>query len=189
MCTQLVIHPPEWVAEASQAVCHKCREPFKKHKHFCRTCGRIFCPECTTKMTVPQAFLRKGKQGEWRGVATQTMRQRLSCACCSTGPTRVCHMCRYLILSGARLESAPPARGAPRFPPGRPPVQATASNLTVEWEGGTFITEITVRATQHQRHTSVFLCSAHCPRSGPDQEGTAVGPARSTHDCAPGAQV
>lgn len=121
----IIIHPPEWVALNTQKDCFKCRTPFKKRRHHCRTCGRLYCGNCSSKMDIPEAFKKKKKPG----------------------PARVCDMCRYIIVKGAELceDTAPiplPPPMEPEEPPAPPPMesdeyqsQATPTSIKVCWEG------------------------------------------------------
>lgn len=76
----LEIEPPEWEDISNFIDCAKCRKKGGK-AHNCRACGKMFCSKCTSKMTVPPSFEKKGKDG----------------------PSRVCDNCRFLIVSGAKL--------------------------------------------------------------------------------------
>lgn len=73
--------PSSWEDESTFVACPKCLA--KKCKtHNCRVCGKLLCDKCTSKMDIPACFERKkGK----------------------TGPSRVCDVCRYKVVNGAKL--------------------------------------------------------------------------------------
>jgi hypothetical protein len=79
------IYPPTWVEVGASDKCNKCCEGFTGKPFNCRTCGDLFCEDCTVKMMVPPAFEKKGK----------------------SGPSRVCHECRYKQMEGALLIETP----------------------------------------------------------------------------------
>ncbi len=71
--------------------------------HAGRTCGDMFCSDCTLKMQVPAGFEKKGKQG----------------------PSRVCHECRHRLVDGATLIDAPYVDSSLPPPPPPPPAGPT----------------------------------------------------------------
>jgi len=77
---QKKIYPPEWVPLETYVNCPKCLKKGGK-AHNCRTCGKLFCSDCTRKMQVPPIYEKKKK----------------------AGPSRVCDECRFLIIGGAKL--------------------------------------------------------------------------------------
>lgn len=84
---KMIISPPEW--DETSTACNRCRKDVQKpHKHNCRTCGLIFCSNCSHKVDVPVPFRKKGKKN----------------------PVRVCVTCYVLISLGkAKLVKEAPA--------------------------------------------------------------------------------
>jgi FYVE zinc finger len=148
----VIIHPPEWVSAEDETECFHCHTVFKRKKHNCRACGRVFCPDCSTKINMPLEFLHKIK----------------------AGPTRVCNPCRFLIVSGSAILSVEPYRDqqmapvpqAPREVPQTPSrrratVSAQPENfLTVMWnEDKSFMAEVEItedRSTLHVVHSKLL---------------------------------
>lgn len=63
------IFPPVWAKEGSYCNCYLCNTQLGSKSHHCRTCGEMFCEDCTTKLNVPDAFRKKGKTGEFNQFA------------------------------------------------------------------------------------------------------------------------
>ena len=56
--------PPNWIPDDESDICFKCGAPFTmfSRKHHCRTCGKIFCAECSdnTVSSIPSFIHRVG---------------------------------------------------------------------------------------------------------------------------------
>jgi len=76
------IRPPDhWEDVATYKSCGKCHKKGSGRPHNCRCCGQLYCEDCSTKRQLPKGFERKAK----------------------SGPSRVCHICNFKILGGAKL--------------------------------------------------------------------------------------
>ncbi len=59
----LGVEPPIWVKDGAQEQCSGCKEQFSmvKRRHHCRTCGKLYCSDCSSCSTAVKFTEYKSK--------------------------------------------------------------------------------------------------------------------------------